>query len=258
MKVQLMIAQPGMNDIAQALRELKAKDVFFDQAITLLVNSQGLSWGAAKDRLEGAEAITGIRLDRSQVVRDDDSPAVADDPLPAKRSDAVQFMYTPLPTEPPADPDAMFCQICTQPIPEKRKTRSTSVCSEKCKNKLDGIRQRQRASRKCPLCLHPSTPQERAEYREWRVSRGDLKSATVITRDYTLPNKTEMAQRLKSVKLFLEHERADLQAQLQAEADKPVGTVLQALADPEKLQRKLEKLNIQIRDIAGLVDKKRG
>src|SRR4051794_39713887 len=104
------------------------------------------------------------------------------------------------------DPDAMYCQICTKLIDKKRAARATSVCSEKCKNKLDGIRARQRANRKCHACLHPSSPAERAEFRQWRFERGDIKSATLIVRDYSLPEKTSMANMLKSTKLFLEHE----------------------------------------------------
>lgn len=145
--------------------------------------------------------------------------------------------------------DEMFCQICTQPIPEKRRTRATSVCSEKCKDKLDAIRARQRAVRKCTLCLHPSTPEERAEFRQWRYERGDLKSAKVIVRDYTMANKTDLVNRLKSVRLLLQHE-----------LDLITGpNVRETVEDTElaaTLREKAEKFAKQIREIDALVEKR--
>jgi predicted nucleic acid-binding Zn ribbon protein len=97
--------------------------------------------------------------------------------------------------------EGLFCTICTDPIPSGRDQRQTATCSEKCKNRLDAIRAAQRAARKCSHCLHPSTPEERASWREWRASRGDLKrGATKGTVDRSGgPTKQELAVALRGV-----------------------------------------------------------
>jgi hypothetical protein len=84
--------------------------------------------------------------------------------------------------EPAADSDEIYCVVCKHPIPGFRARRQTATCSEKCKNKLDVIRERQRAAKKCPACLHPSTPEEREEYRIWRAERGDIRSVARVVR----------------------------------------------------------------------------
>lgn len=241
---QLSILQPGLQDLRGAMEQLRSRKVPFNEAVVLLVNGQGLTWNAASDRLRGAEAITGICLDRDVSTEADPKRMSAND------------MRKAAGTVNPADPDAMFCQICTQPIPEKRKTRATSVCSEKCKNKLDGIRARQRATRKCHACLHPSTPEERAEFRQWRANRGDLKSAKIIVRDYTLPEKTEMANQLKSVKLMLEHERDAAQLSLQMLEVGPLEGIPGGKENALALQAKIEKFSAKIRDLSYLVDRR--
>src|ERR1700678_2553460 len=66
-------------------------------------------------------------------------------------------------TELPPQSIILHCMICLQPLSETRSRRATSTCSEKCKDRLDALRAEQRCSRKCPHCLHPSTPEEREE-----------------------------------------------------------------------------------------------
>lgn len=97
-----------------------------------------------------------------------------------------------------APEDALYCAICRALIPEKRRTRNTATCSEKCKNKLDTIRANQRKARKCPHCLHPATPEEREAFRIWRAERGDIRSANQVKRDSTLMPKNEMREGLKT------------------------------------------------------------
>lgn len=84
----------------------------------------------------------------------------------------------------------LHCTVCREPIPASRAQRQTATCSEKCKDKLDAIRARQRAARKCSVCLHPSTPEERELFREWRASRGDISTAVRQERDGSPDKKT--------------------------------------------------------------------
>lgn len=147
--------------------------------------------------------------------------------------------------------DKLFCSICTAEIPEARARRRTQTCSEKCKNKLDAIRERQSADRKCPLCLHPSSQEERASFRQWRVSRGELKSAVAVPRELVFSAKHKLRDALRTdIKLF-EH-CADWFAELN-----------EAFADGARLERLLltetpklrEKLKLQMRVAQALVDK---
>lgn len=239
-KLPTVMLQPSLVEIQDAIRGLKEKGVGFQEAVVMLVNTHKLTWNEAADRIRGAEAITGVNLDR-------------EDDLPEPSTEEREFMTHPLAAEINAmknpDPDAMFCQICRALIPEKRRTRATSVCSEKCKNKLDGIRQRQRATRKCNLCLHPSTPEERAEFRQWRFERGDLKSAAKVVRDYTLPSKERIANELRAVRTLLQHEVDAINAQL-GKGD------LEASEDRSALQAKAEKFNKHIHEIEELTRKR--
>ncbi len=67
------------------------------------------------------------------------------------------------------------CTRCAGPIPQARATvRTRYTCSPECALVLKAAALLRRASRKCPLCLHPFTPKEREEFREWRRHRGDL------------------------------------------------------------------------------------
>lgn len=98
-------------------------------------------------------------------------------------SDALPSDTSPQSSESPAL-QMLHCMICRRQIPAGRDQRQTATCSEKCKDRLDAIRANQREQRKCSHCLKPSTPQERAEFREWRASRGDLKrGAAKVTID---------------------------------------------------------------------------
>lgn len=139
--------------------------------------------------------------------------------------------------------DVIFCVICQDPIPEARARRQTSTCSEKCKNKLDAIRDRQRAARKCPLCLHPSTPEERAEFRLWRAQRGDVR-----TSDRRAPgDKRDMERTLRRAIKALSGEKDRLKAQLDAQIA-PDGFSGPGMAIPD------EGLPAHLREIAARVE----
>jgi predicted nucleic acid-binding Zn ribbon protein len=113
--------------------------------------------------------------------------------------------------------ETLHCIICQSRIDPVRARRQTSTCSEKCKNRLDVIRAHQRATKRCPYCLNPSTPEERASFRVWRAERGDLRSATKVKRDFTLPSKTDMRHVMQRAINALTEERDRLTAALAPE-----------------------------------------
>lgn len=120
---------------------------------------------------------------------------------------------------PATAPDAgtLHCIICQAPIPEARARRQTATCSEKCKNRLDTIRAHQRAAKRCPACLVPSTPAEREAFRAWRADRGDIKSSTLVKRDTSLPAKQEMRAAMLQAITALKSERDRLAEALHPE-----------------------------------------
>lgn len=67
--------------------------------------------------------------------------------------------------------EPLYCTICTKEIPPDRARRRTSVCSEACKDKADYRRMKMMRNQKCPHCLHPSTPEEREDFRQWRIEK---------------------------------------------------------------------------------------
>jgi hypothetical protein len=58
------IEATGLQDIVAAIRELKEKNVGFDEAVLLLINAHGLTWNRAADTIRGAEMLAGIKLER--------------------------------------------------------------------------------------------------------------------------------------------------------------------------------------------------
>lgn len=66
------------------------------------------------------------------------------------------------------------CVICTEPVPARRAAgRSKNTCGPECNKVLKQFRKLQIRRSRCPNCYHPSSPQERKEFIEWRKSRGD-------------------------------------------------------------------------------------
>ena len=175
---------------------------------------------------------------------------------------------------PGEDPDTLLCTICGNPIPEERARLQTATCSEPCKNKLDVIRAHQRASKKCPACLHPSTPEERAEFRAWRVDRGERASIQPDTRDHSMASKYRMRESLKKAATAI---RGELQAsKAQLEASRPLETKLEPGAEhpgdeskedrrarrvaeeaQDKLRAKIERFTTLLSEIESLLPSKR-
>jgi endogenous inhibitor of DNA gyrase (YacG/DUF329 family) len=144
--------------------------------------------------------------------------------------------------------ETLHCTICANPIPEPRARRQTATCSEKCKNRLDTVRQHQREARKCPACLNPSTPEERTLFRAWRAHQGQI-SLIQVKRDRTLPNKEDMALALKRAARELGELKNTLVEQL---AGNHVGTKIEALQNGSKERKqaeaRLERVTTLIRD----------
>lgn len=250
-----MIEQPpGLMDIRAAVQELKEKEISFDEAVVMLVQSHGLTWNAAADTIRGAQAITGIALEGGIPDRLVSPPAGIATPEPSNSPSEPQERQEEAAQAPQEPSEILHCTICQKVIPETRARRQTSTCSEKCKNRLDVIRAHQRAAKRCPSCLSPSTPEERESYRLWRVDRGDLRSAGQIKRDRTLPSKTDMRHALQRAIYALTEQRDTLQAQLEASnalETKIEGKSAELSAASEKQRRqaeyRLERLTTLIR-----------
>lgn len=142
--------------------------------------------------------------------------------------------------------ESLYCVICRKQIDPKRATRPTATCSEVCKNRLDTIKANQRKARKCPHCLHPSTPEEREQFRLWRADRGEVRSTAPTQRDRTLPNKNLLMRALKSAVTQAKHWEEELRATLDTAEDEEARANLAA---------KLEKLSDRVQDWRSLVDK---
>jgi hypothetical protein len=70
----------------------------------------------------------------------------------------------------------LVCVICGNPLPEKRARARKDTCSSECQVVRKAFNKHNVLRRHCPNCYHPSTPQERAEFRQWRKDRGDRRS----------------------------------------------------------------------------------
>ena len=151
-----------------------------------------------------------------------------------------------------AKPRTLHCTICTRAIPEGRDRRQTATCSETCKNRLDEIRAQQRADRRCPACLHPSSPEERDEFRLWRAQRArnapgeagrslDVRSPVREPRDGSTASRRALASGLRQalkalddlVKLVSADEGENLNPSLEAATAK-VHKLRKLLTSPPK------------------------
>lgn len=69
------------------------------------------------------------------------------------------------------------CVVCSNEVPRKRATgRSRNTCSKECNAVYRSFRTYLVRSMRCPACYHPSTPDERKDFREWRKNRGDIRA----------------------------------------------------------------------------------
>lgn len=66
------------------------------------------------------------------------------------------------------------CMVCPNELPLNR-ARNTymKTCSPECAELLKKWRLHQEWLRYCPSCLHPSTPEQREDFKRWRTARGE-------------------------------------------------------------------------------------
>ena len=65
------------------------------------------------------------------------------------------------------------CVVCGGPLPSSRRTVGDHAGA--CHKVRTLYRRYVIQLTKCIACLHPATPEEREEFKQWRVSRGDLR-----------------------------------------------------------------------------------
>ena|ERR1700733_10407557 len=71
------------------------------------------------------------------------------------------------------------CIVCTSPVPASRaRGRSKDTCSPACHAVRQLYRRFVVQTSKCIACFHPATPEERADFKEWRKDRGHLRRKT--------------------------------------------------------------------------------
>jgi hypothetical protein len=69
------------------------------------------------------------------------------------------------------------CIVCGLPVPLSRaRGRSKDTCSKACHSIRQAYRKHVLITSKCLACYHPSTPEEREDFRKWRRSRGDVQA----------------------------------------------------------------------------------
>jgi hypothetical protein len=103
---------------------------------------------------------------------------------------------------------ALNCQVCRGLIPSATAKKLGVVCGIACRNELRRYRFQILQNQKCPHCYHPSTPEEREEFRQWRASRGPMQEGF-----RTLPGKgSPIAKREKALREVLRSAVAILQA----------------------------------------------
>lgn len=68
------------------------------------------------------------------------------------------------------------CIVCRKPVPLHRaRGRSKDTCSPECGKVRALYRRYVLSTSKCVSCLHPSSPQEREDFKQWRRDRRQLK-----------------------------------------------------------------------------------
>ena len=147
----------------------------------------------------------------------------------------------------------LHCTICRAPIEEKRARRQTATCGEPCKDRLDAVRKEQRRNTKCPSCLHPSSPEEREEFRLWRATRGDLRTAEFVPRDKSTAYKSELTKALRAAVALLE---GQLDVIVDSNCPRAPGGIPLLEAMDELAQVAYEKLDSEIQRFKKLLDSK--
>ena len=76
----------------------------------------------------------------------------------------------------PAIPEVLSCAVCRGPLPAKRAyARTRYTCSPECRNALRAFQKLVVDAKYCHVCMRPSTPEEREEFKAFRRSKGQLK-----------------------------------------------------------------------------------
>lgn len=76
----------------------------------------------------------------------------------------------------PAIPETLSCAVCKGPLPAKRAyARTRYTCSPECRNALRAFQKLVVDAKYCHVCMRPSTPEERDEFKAFRRSKGQLK-----------------------------------------------------------------------------------
>ena len=69
------------------------------------------------------------------------------------------------------------CTVCTKLVPEKRaKGKYKTTCSPECHKVIKKFGAHLLELTRCPACWHPSTPEQRADFKAWRKERGYIRA----------------------------------------------------------------------------------
>lgn len=64
-----------------------------------------------------------------------------------------------------------WCVICRRRIPRKRHRRHAITCTDAHQKRLTRLRKLERDRKKCSHCSRPVTPEEMADFRQWRRAK---------------------------------------------------------------------------------------
>jgi hypothetical protein len=90
-----------------------------------------------------------------------------------------------------------------------------TTCGKDCQIELRKFRRHQLWLKHCPSCLHPSTPEQREDFKRWQTERGTRKGDKAAGRPAKKREK-ELAGMLSEARLFLVN---TLQAEREAYTD---------------------------------------
>jgi hypothetical protein len=146
-----------LGDMNDAITQLNAEGVGYEEARVLLVNQLHITMGEATKCIEAAEEIASLRLSRNEVAE----MQIAEPARPIGLTQAELETFLP------------NCMVCGDQLSARRARGRKETCDKpECQKALKQFRRHVLESRKCPTCYKPSTPAERQSYREWRWSTG--------------------------------------------------------------------------------------
>jgi hypothetical protein len=195
--------QYTFDEVHESLRQLHENGASFDEVRVLMVNQLHITMGEATDRIEGAEAMTGIKLARTPGTEFDYHRSVdfqVGPSIPEGVSEALNSLRAeqerisgaprtglddgpPLPERTPPLPKLSTlelehfrpkCAYCGGEIDADRARKRKRTCSDEHTRLFAQFRRYLWSMTRCPSCYRPSTPEERKEYKQWRAHRGDV------------------------------------------------------------------------------------